>query len=229
MKKALIVSIFILTIVAPATSHAYYSEEQYRIDVKQYLDLQKSYQQKEEERRQGQAIIDTLNSNYSSISRQYDIDRLQKQLEQQKVLSAEQDKQIAELLRLQTQMSLSNHITPNTTTPAEKSCSEFIKGASDATGECMCPDKMQIKYDGSIYYCAQLATLTKKTTSKDKYSELELDTSQRETTAHTGIKPFDYSTLAQEPITPPVEKVGKIRSFFHSVQNKITSFWSWVF
>lgn len=218
MKKAILVSIFILSAVIPTATHASYSEEQYRIDIKQYLDLQKDYQQKEGYRRENQEIIDTMNRNYSNISTQFDTARLQETLDKQKQLSADLDKQLEELKTLQ--MQISQTTTTNAPVTKQKTCSELIKGSTEDGVLCVCPPKKEIKYEEDIYFCGDIIQ-AKKTTK----------TTPEETKIHTTIKPFDYSTLPIEETAPaqPVEKVGKIRTLFHSIKSNIGHFFKWVF
>lgn len=112
MKKIIyILPVLIISVLFTNTSFAYnyytdngttYSNEQFRRDVKSYLDDQTT-------RQQNQDLLNTINTGYSNVKTQFEIDQMQKELDKAKANNTSLDnqiKQVQELINQQNQIMI---------------------------------------------------------------------------------------------------------------------------
>lgn len=112
MKKTLLLSFAIVTsLLFCNTTFAYdpytdngttYSNEQFRRDIKSYLDDQTT-------RQQNQDLLNNINAGYSNVKTQFEIDQMQKELDKAKANNASLDdqiKQTQELINQQNQIMI---------------------------------------------------------------------------------------------------------------------------
>lgn len=105
MKKLFYILTILLSLFSfTNTSFAYYTNEQFRTDIKSYIDYEKDRQMWQDWRQQDRDFTDNLNSRYSNINRQYDIDKAKEELQKQQDeynKTTETIKQTQELIKQQ--------------------------------------------------------------------------------------------------------------------------------